>query len=159
MILNQYSITKYLLILAVLLIGLFYALPNIYGEDPSVQVSVTRDDLRDGFEDRVSNLLTNAELEPFAIEVTDNQLLARYASLDEQAKAVDLLKESLDDDYSVAPNLAPAMPPWLEAVNEFPLINALPMYLGLDLRGGVHFLLQVDMKVATDQKLKAFRMQ
>ncbi len=157
MILNQYSKTKYLLILAVLLIGMFYAAPNIYGEDPSVQVSVSKDVLLDGFEDRVSNLLTNADLKPFAVEVSENQLLARYSSLDQQAKAVDLLKESLGDDYIVAPNLAPAMPPWLEAINELPLINALPMYLGLDLRGGVHFLLQVDMKVATDQKLESLQ--
>ena len=157
MILNQYSKRKYLLILAVLLVGLLYATPNIYGEDPSVQVSVSRDDLRDGFEERISNMLTNADLEPSAIEVRDDQVLARYDSLDSQARAVDFLKDSLDDNYIVAPNLAPAMPPWLEAINELPLVNALPMYLGLDLRGGVHFLLQVDMKVATDQKLESMQ--
>jgi preprotein translocase subunit SecD len=150
-ILNQYSITKNLLILAVLLIGLLYAAPNLYGEDPSVQVSVARAEFRDGFEDRITNLLTDAGLKPFAVEISDNLYLGRLGSLDEQAKAVDLLQEALDENYVVAPNLAPATPDWLRK------LNALPMYLGLDLRGGVHFLLQVDMDTAVRQKLESLQ--
>lgn len=151
MILNQYSLTKYLIILAVLLIGLLYAAPNLYGEDPAVQVSAGRDALLDGFEDRVNTILADADLKPFAVEMTGNRYLGRFNSLDKQAKAVDLLKEKLGDGYVVAPNLAPATPQWLRS------INALPMYLGLDLRGGVHFLLQVDMNTALQQKLESIQ--
>ncbi|MBN1379328.1 MAG: protein translocase subunit SecD [Gammaproteobacteria bacterium] len=150
--LNQYSISKYLMILGVLLVGLLYAAPNLYGEDPSVQVSVRREALREGFEERINQLLTDADLKPKAVEISDNLYLGRLSSLDEQARAVDLLRDALgDDDYIVSPNLAPATPDWLRN------LNALPMYLGLDLRGGVHFLLQVDMNTATQQKLEGLQ--
>ena len=148
---NQYPLWKNLLILAALLIGLIYTLPNFYGESPAVQVSPVRSSLKadDALLVRVGNILKTASLEPQVIMLDGNSVKARFADTDSQLKAKDVLAGQLGEDYVVALNLLPRSPSWLTAM------NALPMYLGLDLRGGVHFLLQVDMNAALTKALEA----
>ena len=148
---NQYPLWKYLLILAVLVAGMIYTLPNFYGESPAVQVSPLRTGLKadDALLGRVGSILKAANLNPELTELDGNSVKARFADTDSQMKAKDLLIGQLGDDYVVALNLLPRSPQWLAS------FNALPMYLGLDLRGGVHFLLQVDMKAALTKALDA----
>ncbi len=136
--LNQYPLWKYILLVVVLFFASLYALPNLYGEDPAVQVShrtkfLTADDQLI-IEQSVKNL-KSAELE-------QGRVLVRFNDTEAQLIAADALKESLGKQYLIALNLAPATPDWLRA------LNAAPMYLGLDLRGGVHFLMEVDMVAA-----------
>ena len=140
---NRYPVWKNLLILTVLAFGIIYSLPNFYGEDPSVQLSPSHNaKIDDSTRIKVESLLSSNGLKPKTVELNDKQILVRLADTDAQIKAEDLLKINLGDAYSVALNLAPATPGWLRA------IGAKPMYLGLDLRGGVHFMLQVDMDAA-----------
>lgn len=150
MILNRYPLWKYLLVLVILVIGVLYAAPNLYGEDPAVQISSQDSQKAEGLSKRVEQILQASDLKPLAVETAENgQVLARFDSDNAQLKASDQLKAELGDGYTVALNLAPATPDWLRK------INALPMYLGLDLRGGVHFLLEVDMETAIKQKLES----
>jgi preprotein translocase subunit SecD len=148
---NQYPLWKYLLILAALLAGLIYTLPNLYGESPAVQVSPLRNTLKAdaALRDRVGSILKAANLDPELLMLEDNSVKARFSNTDNQLKAKDLLAKQLGEDYVVALNLLPRSPRWLTD------LHALPMYLGLDLRGGVHFLLQVDMKAALTKSLNA----
>ncbi len=143
---NQYPLWKYLLIVAVLAIGLFFALPNIYGNNPAVQIKADRsapvDEILEG---RVVDALASQDFVPLRVERDDRGLLLRFADENTQLAAKDLLTGDLGDQYVVALNLAPAAPTWLEQA------GALPMYLGLDLRGGVHFLMEVDMDGAVRQ--------
>ncbi|HYR06091.1 MAG TPA: protein translocase subunit SecD, partial [Gallionella sp.] len=147
---NRYPLWKYLLILAVLLVGLIYTLPNFYGESPAVQVSPLRASLKAdaALLERVEKTLKAVSLNPEMVALDGNSVKARFADTDSQLKAKDLLVARLGDDYMVALNLLSRSPQWLAS------LNALPMYLGLDLRGGVHFLLQVDMKSALDKALE-----
>lgn len=146
---NRYPLWKYLLIGTVLLAGFLYALPNIYGQDPAVQVSRSAQaELPPGVEEQVRALL---EREGIAIERArreENSLLFSLTSDEDQARAREILSEELGRDYTVAMNLIPAAPAWLRA------IGGRPMNLGLDLRGGVHFLLEVDMESALQQNLE-----
>jgi preprotein translocase subunit SecD len=146
---NRYPLWKYLLILAALVIGLVYTLPNFYGEAPAVQVQPLRASLKvDGaLLQRVQDILIAAKLKPDAVMLEGNSVKARFSSTDTQLKAKDVLHAKLGDDYVVALNLLSRSPQWMTD------ISALPMYLGLDLRGGVHFLLQVDMKSALNKAL------
>lgn len=148
---NQYPLWKYLLILSALLVGLIYTLPNFFGESPAVQVSPLRASLKadDALLARVESILRTASLAPEATSLDGNSVKARFVDTDSQLKAKDILAGKLGDDYVVALNLLPRSPQWLTG------LNALPMYLGLDLRGGVHFLLQVDMKAAINKALEA----
>jgi preprotein translocase subunit SecD len=148
---NQYPLWKNLLILAALLVGLIYTLPNFYGESPAVQVSPLRSSLKadSALLDSVDNILKTAGLEPQLVILDGNSVKARFADTDSQLKAKDMLVSKLGEDYVVALNLLPRSPRWLSK------LNALPMYLGLDLRGGVHFLMQVDMKAALTKALEA----
>ena len=148
---NRYPLWKYLLILAVLLAGLIYTLPNFYGESPAVQVSPLRSSLKadDALLNRVSGVLRDAGSAPEVVALDGNSIKVRFADTDHQIKAKDVLAAQLGEDYMVALNLLSRSPQWLTK------LNALPMYLGLDLRGGVHFLLQVDMKAALDKALEA----
>ncbi|TAN83600.1 MAG: protein translocase subunit SecD, partial [Gallionella sp.] len=148
---NRYPLWKYLLILAVLLAGLVYTLPNFYGESPAVQVSPLRASLKadDALLGRVENALKAANLNPQAIALDGSSIKARFADTDSQLKAKDILAKQLGEDYVVALNLLSRSPQWLSN------LYALPMYLGLDLRGGVHFLLQVDMNAALSKALEA----
>ena len=148
---NRYPAWKYLLLIVVMVVGIFYALPNLYGEDPAVQVSPARGaKIDDSIEGLVQTRLADASLQPKRIERGENNLLVRFDNTDDQLKAADVLREALGDDYVVALNLAPSTPAWLQA------INALPMYLGLDLRGGVHFLMEVDMDAAIAKALERY---
>lgn len=144
--LNRYPLWKYLLLLTVLVGALFFALPNLYGEDPAIQISANRGAQVDqALEERVVEILQTANLTPQRIERDASRLLVRLADTETQLKAQDLLRDELGGDFVVALNLAPATPAWLTQ------LGALPMYLGLDLRGGVHFLMAVDMDDAVRQ--------
>ncbi|WP_322406273.1 protein translocase subunit SecD [Idiomarina sp. PL1-037] len=141
--LNKYPLWKNLLVIFVVLMAALYALPNIYGEDPAVQISANRNATIDtSTMDRVKSSLENVGIQPKSIALEEEQLLVRLTSDDEQLKARESILESLGDDYIVALNLAPATPEWLKS------IGAQPMKLGLDLRGGVHFLMEIDMDEA-----------
>ncbi|MDQ4146502.1 MAG: protein translocase subunit SecD [Pseudomonadota bacterium] len=148
---NHYPWWKNLLILGIVLIAAVYALPNLYPDDPAIQISQTRGTLGKDIQARVRNVLMNAEITPKRIERAPNQLLIRFQDTEAQLKAKDLISDALGNNYVVALNLAPATPGWLRA------INASPMNLGLDLRGGVHFLLQVDMNAAVQKALDRFQ--
>ncbi len=144
---NRYPLWKYLLIAAAFAFGLVYALPNLYGEAPAVQVLPLRSGLKadTALLKRVDSALKAAQLNAEVLSLDMNSVKARFADTDTQLKAKDVLNAQLGEDYVVALNLLSRSPQWLASM------NALPMYLGLDLRGGVHFLLQVDMKGALDK--------
>jgi preprotein translocase subunit SecD len=148
---NRYPLWKYLLIFAVLLAGLIYTLPNFFGESPAVQVSPLRASVKAdaALLERAASALKTANLNPDMLSLEGNSVKARFADTDAQLKAKDVLHTALGEDYVVALNLVSRSPLWLTR------LHALPMYLGLDLRGGVHFLLQVDMKAALDKALEA----
>jgi preprotein translocase subunit SecD len=149
---NRYPLWKYLLIAAAVVIGLLYTLPNFYGEVPAVQVSPLRSNLKAdaALMAKIEETLKKAAFEPTGIALDANSVKARFAGTEEQIKAKDALQTALGEDYVVALNLLSRSPQWLAS------IGALPMYLGLDLRGGVHFLMQVDMKAALSKKLDAY---
>ncbi|MEE8285790.1 MAG: protein translocase subunit SecD [Gammaproteobacteria bacterium] len=140
---NQYPAWKYLLVVAVLVVGLFFALPNLFGSNPAVQVKADRDAPVDQIlEGRLVDGLKSLGLEALRVERDDRNLLLRFVDENTQLKARDYIAGELGSQYVVALNLAPATPEWLGN------LGALPMYLGLDLRGGVHFLMEVDMEGA-----------
>jgi preprotein translocase subunit SecD len=148
---NQYPLWKNLLILGVLVVSIIYALPNVYGEDPALQITNARaGNLEAGVQDRVENALKTAGIDFKSIESDDQEMLVRFHSTEEQLKAVDFIKASLGTQFVVALNLAPSTPQWLQS------LGALPMYLGLDLRGGVYFLLEVDMDAAVKQAIDRY---
>ncbi|GAB4301454.1 MAG: protein translocase subunit SecD [Thiohalomonadaceae bacterium] len=148
---NKYPLWKNLLIALVVLVGVVYALPNLYGDDPSVQVLAGRAGKVDtGTLERLEQVLKTQGIEPKRAELLGDTLLLRFTGTEPQLKAYELVRETLGSNYSVALNLAPATPSWLRS------LNALPMYLGLDLRGGVHFLMQVDMDAAAAQALERY---
>ncbi|MFC1589213.1 protein translocase subunit SecD [Pseudomonadota bacterium] len=140
--LNQYPLWKYLMLAIALLVGSIYTLPNLYGEDPSVQISHRSQALTEDDRLVIEQALKNESIEFKRIELLDNKVLVRLNDEQVQLKAADALKSALDKKYLVALNLAAATPDWLRS------LNAAPMYLGLDLRGGIHFLMEVDMKAA-----------
>jgi preprotein translocase subunit SecD len=140
--LNQYPLWKYISLLIALVVGTIYALPNLYGEDPAVQVSGrTKSIDQDGLL-MIEKTLQDNHIEFKSTELVEGRALVRFNDEDTQLKAADILKASLDKNDLVALNLAPATPGWLRD------LGAQPMYLGLDLRGGVHFLMEVDMQAA-----------
>ncbi len=148
--LNQYPLWKYLLLSFILLLGLVYAAPNLYGEDPAVQISHRVNLIDEEEVDHVRAVLQNLAIDYQSIELGSGYILVRFKSEDQQLKAAADIKDALQEEdrrYGVALNLAPATPDWLRS------LNALPMYLGLDLRGGVHFLMEVDMDAAIEKSL------
>jgi preprotein translocase subunit SecD len=154
---NRYPVWKYAIIVVVLLVGLIYSLPNFFGEAPAVQVSAAKSTVKvdAATQSRVEEALKTAGLAPDLLTLEGGSLRARFATPDEQLKARDALQRALvpdpaDPAYIVALNLVSRSPAWLTALHAF------PMYLGLDLRGGVDFLLQVDMKGAIDKKAESF---
>jgi preprotein translocase subunit SecD len=148
---NRFPAWKYALLIVVLLLGVIYALPNIYGDDPAIQVSSARGfDLQPELESQVDRVLESESIEHGRIEFSPQRVLVRFSGSDRQLRAADALREALGDDYVVALNLAPATPDWLSA------LGAEPMVLGLDLQGGVHFLMQVDMEAARQQQLESY---
>jgi len=133
----------------VIFVGLLYALPNIYGEDPAIQISGTRgNEVTVDTQEQIQTLLSEREIEAKSITFENNSILIRVANNDTQLKAKELIAEELGEKYVVALNLASATPAWLS------VIGAEPMKLGLDLRGGVHFLMEVDMSTALDKLLE-----
>ena len=151
---NRYPLWKYAILVVALLVGLIYTAPNFFGEAPAVQVSSAKATLKldASFAPRVQQLLEQAGLKPDLVQFDGNSVKARLADTDAQIKAKDVLSKALNSDpadpsYIVALNLLSRSPAWLTAM------HALPMYLGLDLRGGVHFLMQVDMKAALTKKI------
>ncbi len=144
---NRYPLWKYLVIVVALIIGLVYTLPNFFPEAPAVQVSSSKATIKidASLLTTVEDALKAASI-PFRSAALDaTGVKVRFADPDTQIKAKDALQSRLGDNYIVALNLLSSSPQWLTT------IGALPMYLGLDLRGGVHFLLQVDMKAALDK--------
>lgn len=154
---NRYPLWKYAIIAVALLIGVLYTLPNFFGEDPAVQVSAARSSVRldATTQARIEQALGQAGVKPLAIERDANAVRVRLDSTDTQLKAKDAIQRSLAPDpndapYVVALNLLSKTPAWMAS------INARPMYLGLDLRGGVHFMLQVDMQAALTKKAESY---
>jgi preprotein translocase subunit SecD len=152
--LNKYPLWKYVLILAVLAIGFIYSAPNLYPDDPAIQISgastalqVNQADL-----DRVSKALTDAGIAVKGASLAENGKggLLRLSKQEDQLPAKDVVRKALGDDYVVALNLARTTPTWLRG------LGASPMKMGLDLSGGVHFLLEVDMDKALDARLKVY---
>ncbi|MDO9483485.1 MAG: protein translocase subunit SecD, partial [Hydrogenophaga sp.] len=144
---NRYPLWKYLIIAVALVIGALYALPNLFGESPAVQVSAGRASVRVDTTTvtRVEQALAAQGVNASLIQFEGNSVKARFETTDDQIKARDALERALNPDatdpsYVVALNLLPRTPAWLAS------LGASPMYLGLDLRGGVHFMLQVDMQ-------------
>ena len=149
---NEYPTWKYLLLIVTIVVGGLYALPNLYGEDPAVQISALRGSVvDDAVRQQVSKYLQEAGIAFQPPELTESQLLVRFGDTDVQLQARDLIAGKLGSGYIVAVNLAATTPAWLQA------INALPMYLGLDLRGGVHFLMEVDMAAVSKQTIERYR--
>ncbi|ONM43818.1 protein-export membrane protein SecD [Halopseudomonas pachastrellae] len=153
--LNRYPLWKYLLIVAVLALGLIYAMPNLYPDDPAIQISgasstleIQQPDL-----DRIEQALVAANLPTKGTELGANGRsgLVRLVNRADQLKAQDVVRDALGRDYVVAQNLAPTTPEWLSN------IGAGPMTLGLDLSGGVHFLLQVDMDKAIESRVNVYQ--
>ena len=140
--LNQYPLWKYIALIVAIVIGTIYALPNLFGEDPSVQIShraqsITQEELL-----LIEQTLEQNNINIKATELAEGRALVRFDDTNVQLQAAEILTSSLPKQFLVALNLAPATPGWLRA------LNAAPMYLGLDLRGGVHFLMEVDMAAA-----------
>ncbi|MBI3902638.1 MAG: protein translocase subunit SecD [Nitrosomonadales bacterium] len=148
---NHYPLWKYLLILSALALGLVYTMPNFYGESPAVQVSPLRSGIKAdaALMGRVEAALKAANLNSEAVSLDATSVKARFGDTDSQLKAKDTLQTQLGEDYVVALNLLSRSPQWLAS------ISALPMYLGLDLRGGVHFMMQVDMRGALDKAMES----
>src|SRR3954471_14379361 len=154
---NRYPLWKYVILGIALLIGVLYTLPNFFGEDPAVQVSSARSSVRIDAttQARIEQALSQAGIQPLATERDANSIKVRLPSTDAQLKAKDAIQRSLapdpnDTPYVVALNLLSKTPAWMAS------INARPMYLGLDLRGGVHFMLQVDMQAALSKKAESY---
>jgi preprotein translocase subunit SecD len=142
---------KYVLIVLVLVFSTVYALPNIYPQDPSVQITASRGAAIDeALRQKVAAVLAREQITPKQLETREGDLLVRLTSPEAQAKANDVLRQSLGDGYTVALNLAPTVPHWLSS------LGAKPMVRGLDLQGGVHFTLQVDQKAALDKRVEAY---
>ncbi|KIV71434.1 preprotein translocase subunit SecD [Pseudomonas sp. SLBN-26] len=150
--LNKYPLWKYLLILAVLTVGLIYSAPNLYPDDPAIQISGTSTALKiqQPDVDRALAALKEAGIEVKSSSISERGGLFRLTKLGDQLPAKDAIRRALGDDYVVALNLAPTTPQWLRS------LGASPMKLGLDLSGGVHFLLEVDMEKALTSRLKIY---
>lgn len=149
---NRYPTWKYILVLTALVLGVLYSMPNIFGESPAVQISTTKSNLEidSALLIQVENILKQEDVKFDATILDASGVKVRFANPDTQFKAKDILQKNLGKDYVVALNQLSRSPGWLHS------IGALPMYLGLDLRGGVHFLLEVDMKSALDQAAERY---
>jgi len=145
---NRYPLWKYILIMLVTIAAFIYAAPNLYGEYPAVQIMGSTNSLVDNQTLQLATeALKNAGIQYQDTLFQEQTLLFRFTSTDDQLKAKELLQDTLGGNYLVAINLSSATPDWLKA------IGAAPMKLGLDLRGGVHFLLQVDVDTAIKQRV------
>jgi protein-export membrane protein SecD/preprotein translocase SecF subunit len=147
---NHYPLWKNLMILAVVLIAAFFALPNIYGQDPSIEISPTSRtaEITDGMVGQVESILKEHSLEIKRIDRETGKIRVRFNDGFTQLKAKEVLEEKFQHSYALALNLSPDVPAWLEG------LGARPMSLGLDLRGGIHVLIDVDMEAALKNTLK-----
>ncbi len=146
--LNQNSIWRYLLVVVVMVVSFIYALPNMYPSDPSLQINATRGaEVTAEVVDKINTELTAKQISSKSVVLEDGQVLARFLTTEDQLKAREVIEQLLGDKYVTALNLAPATPAWMDS------IGAAPMKLGLDLRGGVHFLMEIDMKTAMDKNV------
>ena len=149
---NRYPLWKNLLVVAVILTAIIYAMPNLFGDDPAVQVSAGRLNSVDlQLVNEIESSLKQAEIPYKGVVLEENRLLIRFSEANEQLEARELIQQKLSsEDYIVALNLAPNTPAWLQS------LGAEPMNLGLDLRGGVHFLMEVDMDAVLKQTLESY---
>jgi len=149
---NRYPLWKYMIVLVALIIGILYSLPNLFGESPAVQVSPSKAtaEVNTALLEQVENALKQGNVQYETVFLDATGIKARFADPETQIRAKDVLQNALGNDYVIALNLLSRSPAWLSN------IGALPMYLGLDLRGGVHFLLQVDMKAAMDKAAERY---
>ncbi|MEY3359294.1 MAG: hypothetical protein RLZZ537_352 [Pseudomonadota bacterium] len=141
---------KYALIAVVLLASVIYSLPNIYPQQPAVQISVNRGELETGLSGRIEALLKSNGITPVGVAVENGDVMVRLANPEDQIKAADIIRPELGARYTAALNLASTVPAWLSG------LGAQPMTLGLDLQGGVHFLMQVDQQAALDKRTNAY---
>jgi preprotein translocase subunit SecD len=155
---NRYPLWKYIIIVIALVFGALYTMPNFFGESPAVQVSSAKATVKVGSDmvDRVQQVLQSANLKPEGVVFDGSSVRARFANTDAQFAAKARLEKDLNPDpndptYIVAFNLLSNTPQWLQS------IHALPMFLGLDLRGGVHFLMQVDTKAVLNKRLQGLQ--
>ena len=150
---NKYPLWKYALLLIIIILGLIYGAPNLFGEDPAVQVTATsKAPMDDKVEQNIKDTLKTQNLPYKSFEQLDpKSILIRFPSAEVQLRAKDVLKATLGEDYTVALNLAARTPAWLDA------FGAKPMKLGLDLRGGVHFLLAIDVDSLIESRLNGDR--
>lgn len=159
---NRYPLWKYIIIVIALLFGVLYTVPNFFGESPAVQISSAKATVKvdNSTMSQVGSILSKAGIKPenvyYEASGTQGSVRARFASTDEQFKAKALLEKELNPDaadptYTVAFNLVPNTPQWLQSLHAF------PMYLGLDLRGGVHFLMQVDTKAVANKRMQGLQ--
>ena len=141
---NRYSSWKYILILIVIAVGILYALPNLYGSAPAVQISASSVsvEISELTELQANIALDDANIKPLSMVLDEGRLTIQFIDEETQLRAQGILQESLGNTHVVALNLSPLTPDWLRG------LNAEPMFLGLDLRGGVHFLMEVDMEAA-----------
>lgn len=148
--LNKYPTWKYVLLALILFVGVIYSTPNLFGEDPAVQVLPSSGyNLTASTTDDIKQALTAADLKFKSIQPEENSLLIRFSDLHDQIKAKEVIGARLGENYIVALNLAPKTPAWLSA------LGAKPMKLGLDLRGGVHFLMEVDVNTAVERRIES----
>ena len=149
---NRFPIWKYLVIAVVLIVSTIYTLPNFFGETPAVQISSTRQSatVDTALMARVETVLQQQGIKPAGLFLDGNSLKVRFNDPDTQIKARDIIQQALGDTYIIALNLLAASPEWLSR------LHANPMFLGLDLRGGVHFLLEVDMQAAVDKTMERY---
>jgi preprotein translocase subunit SecD len=159
---NRYPLWKYIIIVIALLFGVLYTVPNFFGESPAVQISSAKATVKvdNSTMSQVDSILSKAGIKPenvyYEASGTQGSVRARFTSTDEQFKAKALLEKELNPDpadptYTVAFNLVPNTPQWLQSLHAF------PMYLGLDLRGGVHFLMQVDTKAVANKRMQGLQ--
>ncbi|AXT31451.1 protein translocase subunit SecD [Pseudoalteromonas tunicata] len=146
---NKYPVWKYLLVLVVLAAGLLYATPNLYGRDPAIQITGARGASADlAVLDKINIVLKDNKIETKSAVLENDQVLVRFKNVEAQLQAQDLLRDSLGDGYITAINMSPSTPQWLKS------LGGSPMKLGLDLSGGVHFTMEVDMKTAIENSLE-----
>ncbi|MGE5625239.1 MAG: protein translocase subunit SecD [Bacillota bacterium] len=144
---NRYSWWKNAMVILVTALGLFFALPNLYGEDPAVQVSSKAGPATDAMEQQVEAALKDAKLDYKSAGLDDNRVLVRFADTDAQLHGLDAIQQAMGPGFTAAMNLAPRTPGWMQS------LGMKPMAKGLDLQGGVHFQLQVDLNAAAQGKL------
>ena len=149
---NRYPLWKYLLIISTIILGLLYTIPNLFGEIPAVQISTNRQAITidSQTEKTVKEALAAAHIQHNGMFIADGSLKVRFNDTETQLKARDAIAAKFGEGYIVALNLLANTPAWMEK------IHAKPMFLGLDLRGGVHFTMQVDMQSAVEKTLDSY---